>query len=62
MSKQLKLYNPNRYSVPVMLKDGDSLKQVNIMPRRSLEITPEQISDSVANLTSPSRKVLVLKN
>lgn len=60
MLSKLILKNPNRFSVPVMLKDGNGFKQVNIMPRKSIEITEDQISDSVANLTKPERKILTL--
>lgn len=61
MSKLI-LYNPNRFMVPVMLKSETTQFQVNILPHASKEITPDQISDSVVNLTDDSHKVLILYN
>ena len=55
-----KVYNPNRFTVPLMLKDKENatFTQVNILPRTSIDITGDQVSDSVKNLTSPPRNVL----
>ena len=55
-----KIFNPNRFTVPLMLKDKENatFTQVNILPRTSIDITGDQVSDSVKNLTSPPRNVL----
>ena len=55
-----KLYNPNRFTVPLMLRDKENatFTQVNVLPRTSIDITGDQVSDSVKNLTSPPRNVL----
>ena len=60
MMLRYKLYNPNRFMVPVMLKDKEhgSFTQKNLLPRASMEITGDQVSDSVKNLTSAPRNVL----
>jgi hypothetical protein len=59
---KLIIYNPNKYVVPVIIKDDSKLSQINIFPHRSVEIREDQVTDAVANLTSTSRKVLILKN
>lgn len=53
-----KVFNPNRFMVPVMVKDGESFNQINIQPKATVEVDSSQISDSLQNLASEPRNVL----
>ena len=53
-----KVFNPNRFMVPVMVKDGKSFNQINIQPKATVEVDSSQISDSLQNLASEPRNVL----
>jgi len=58
---KLKLYNPNRYVVPVSLNKGGKLTQVNVPPRKFIEVQYSELTDCVRNLIDPGRSELVLK-
>jgi len=56
------LFNPNKFLVPVMLKQSDGyLEQKNLAPRESIEISSEQFTDVIKNLVSSPRNILRLK-
>ena len=56
-----KLTNPNKFLVPVMLKrENGKYEQKFLEPRTSIEITTDEISDSIKNLAG-NRNVLRLK-
>lgn len=57
----LELYNPTRFVVPVRVKDGTEIRQINLQPRTSMTIVKDQITDTIANLTDPRRRMLVIR-
>lgn len=57
-----KLTNPNKFLVPIMLKrKSGEYEQKYLEPRTSIEISTEEISDSIKNLASSPRNILRLK-
>ena len=55
-----KLTNPNKFLVQIMLKrKNGSYEQKYLEPRTSIEVTAEEISDSIKNLSN--RNILRLK-
>lgn len=54
--------NPNKFLVPIVIKktNGD-LEQANLKPNDSVEITSEQMTDTIKNLTTAPRNILKIK-
>lgn len=59
--KLVDLYNPNRFTVPILIKNGEELMQVKINSKEHLKITKDQVTDSVNFLTDPSRGQMLVE-
>lgn len=55
------LINDNKFTVPVSLKNGDTVGEVFISPKSKITIAEDQITDSLDNLTRTNRRLLTLK-
>ena len=57
--KQIDLFNPNKFVIPVDIKNGDKVQQFKIQSRQHIRISPDQVTESVKFLTNPARGMLV---
>ena len=57
--KIIDLYNPNKFTVPVMIRSGNGLTEVRVESRKHIQITQDQVTDEVARLTNLSHGMLI---
>ena len=56
--KLIDLYNPNRFTIPATIRNGEGFTQVGIDYKQHLRITPDQVTPSIKALTNPAKRML----
>ena len=61
VSRQVVLQNPNKFTVPVLLRRDGQVVQVNISPKSSIIVEKKELTPSVDNILKSKKHLLTMK-